>query len=89
MAKSRVLFQSNEEVGGKHIRSGEWVCYSGKLTIFERKTYPVVLKLQSEIVDSFLQMEMEEDKEIKGVSVSEVYGKVSRWLYNQGVLHRN
>ena len=89
MAKARILYQSNEEVFGKHIRSGEWVCYSGKLTIFERKTYPVVLRLQSEIGDSFLQMMMEESKEIKGVSVSEVYGKVSLWLYDQGVIHRN
>ena len=89
MAKSRVLYQSTEEVFGKHIRSGEWVCYSGTLTIFERKTFPVVLELRSEIGDSFLQMMMDEDKEIKGVSVSEVYGKVSRWLYDQGVIHRN
>lgn len=89
MAKARVLYQSSEEVGGKHLRSGEWVCYSGKLTIYERKTYPVVLKLNSEIGDSFLQMMMDEKKEIKGKSVSEVYGKVSQWLYNQGVIHRN
>jgi hypothetical protein len=38
-------------------------------------------------VDSFLQMD--EVKEIKGKTVSEVYGKVSRWLNDQGVIHRN
>jgi hypothetical protein len=89
MVKAKILYQSSEEVYGKHIRSGEWVCYSGTLLIFERKTYPIVLKLRSEIGDSFLQMMMDEDKEIKGVSVSEVYGKVSRWLYDLGVIHRN
>ena len=89
MAKARTLYQSNEEVYGKHIRSGEWVCYSGTLTIYERKTYPVILQLTSEIGDSFLQMMMDEDKELKGASLSEVYGKVSRWLYEQGVVFRN
>ena len=75
MAKARILYQSTEEVYGKHFRSDEWVCYSGTLTIFERKTYPVILKLKSEIGDSFLQMMMDEDKELKGASLSEVYGK--------------
>ena len=89
MAKAIVLYQSAEEVVGKHLRSGESVCYSGKLTIYERKTYPVVLKLNSEIGDSFLQMMMDEKKEIKGKAVSEVFGKVSHWLYYQGVIHRN
>jgi hypothetical protein len=46
-----------------------------------------VLKLKSEIVDSFLQMD--EVKEIKGKTVSEVYGKVSRWHNDQGVILRN
>jgi hypothetical protein len=89
MAKTKILYQSTEEVFGKHLRSGEWVYYTGRLTIYERKTYPVVLKLKSEIGDSFLQMMMDENKEIKGTSVSEVYGKVSKWLYNSGVIHKN
>ena len=87
MAKAKILYQSSEEVFGKHLRSDEWIYYTGKLTIYERKTYPVVLKLKSEIVDSFLQMD--EVREIKGKTVSEVYGKVSRWLNDQGVIHRN
>jgi hypothetical protein len=87
MANVKILYQSSEEVFGKHLRSNEWIHYTGVLTIYERKTYPVVLKLKSEIVDSFLQMD--EVKEIKGKTVSEVYGKVSRWLNDQGVIHRN
>ena len=87
MAKVKILYESCEEVFGKHLRSKEWIHYTGELTIYERKTYPVVLKLKSEIMDSFLQMD--EVKEIKGKTVSEVYGKVSRWLNDQGVIHRN
>lgn len=89
MAKAKILYQSPEEVLGKHLRSKEWLFYSGTLMIYERKTNPVVLKLKSEIGDSFLQMMMDEKKDIKGKTVSEVYGKVSRWLYNQGVIHQN
>ena len=87
MAKAKILYQSSEEVSGKHLRSNEWINYTGELTIYERKAYPVVLKLKSEMLDSFLQMD--EVKEIKGETVSEVYGKVSRWLNDQGVIHRN
>ena len=87
MAKAKILYQSSEEVSGKHLRSNEWIYYTGELTVYERKTYPVVLKLKSEMVDSFLQMD--EVKEIKGKTISEVYGKVSRWLSDQGVIHRN
>ena len=87
MAKAKILYQSSEEVSGKHLRSNEWIYYTGELTVYERKTYPVVLKLKSEMVDSFLQMD--EVKEIKGKTISEVCGKVSRWLSDQGVIHRN
>lgn len=53
MANSQILLQSTEEGFGKHVRSDEWICYTGKLTIYKRKTYPVVLNLKSEIGDSF------------------------------------
>ena len=89
MPRSKILYRSFEEVFGKHLRSGEWVYYKGELIIYERKTYPVVLKLKSEIGDSFLQMMMDEQKTIKGQSVSEVYGKVSRWFDGRGVIFKN
>ncbi len=60
--------------------------YSGKLIIYERKINPIVLKLKSEIYDSFLRELMEESKEFKGDSVSEVYGKISKWYYKNGVV---
>lgn len=89
MAKARMLYRSNEEVVGKHLRSGEWIYYTGELSIYDRKTYPVVLKLKSEILDSFIGEFTEEKKEIKGKSVSEVFGKVAKWLYNRGVIFQN
>jgi hypothetical protein len=89
MAKSRLIYQADQEVVGKHFRSDEYVWYSGQLKIYDRKTYPVVLNLKSEIADSFLSMGMDEKIEFKGGSVSEVFGKLSKWYYQRGILFRN
>jgi hypothetical protein len=89
MTKTKIIYQSKEEILGKHLRSGEWIYYTGDLTIYDRKTYPIVLKLKSEIIDSFIGEFMEKKKEIKGKSLSEVFGKVARWLNNRGVIFQN
>jgi hypothetical protein len=89
MTKTKIIYQSKEEILGKHLRSGEWIYYTGDLKIYDRKTSPIVLKLKSEIIDSFIGGLMEEKKEIKGKSLSEVFGKVARWLNNRGVIFQN
>ncbi len=89
MSKSLIIYQANQEVIGKHLRSNEWVMYSGNLTIYDRKSDPVVLKLKSEINDSFIGEFMDEKKEFKGNSVSEVYGKMSKWYYKNGIIFQN
>ena len=89
MTRTKIIYQSKEEILGKHLRSGEWIYYTGELTIYDRKTYPIVLKLKSEIIDSFIGEFMEEKKEIKGKSLSEVFGKVAKWLNNRGVIFQN
>ena len=89
MSKSLIIYQANQEVIGKHLRSNEWVMYSGNLTIYDRKSDPVVLKPKSEINDSFIGEFMDEKKEFKGNSVSEVYGKMSKWYYKNGIIFQN
>lgn len=89
MTRTKIIYQSKEEILGKHLRSGEWIFYTGDLTIYDRKTYPIVLKLKSEIIDSFIGTFMEGKKEIKGKSLSEVFCKVARWLNNRGVIFQN
>jgi len=74
MSKAKILYRSSEEVVGKHLRSNSWIYYTGKLIIYDRKTHPVILKLKSEI---------------RGRSISEVYGKVSKWLNKQDVIFQN
>lgn len=89
MTKGRTIYQSKEVIIGKHLRSGEWINYTGNLTIYDRETNSIVLKLKSEIADSILGEIMEEKKEIKGTSLSEVFGKVSKWFHNRGVVFQN
>lgn len=74
MPKTTIIYQADQEVIGKHLRSNEWVMYSGKLTIYDRKTNPVVLRLKSEIYDTFIGEFMENIKEFKGESMSDVFG---------------
>ena len=74
---------------GKHLRAKEWIMYSGKLTIYNRKINPVVLKLKNETYDTFLREFTDEKKEFKGDSVSIVYGKLSNWLYKCEIIFRN
>ena len=89
MTKSLIIYQSTEELLGKHLQSNEWIMYSGKLTIYDKTSNPVVLKLKSEISDSFMSGLMEENKEFKGNSVSEVYGKLAYWYYKNGIRFQN
>ena len=89
MIKSTIIYQADQEVIGKHLRSKEWVMYSGKLTIYDRKTNPIVLKLKSEIDDTFIGEFMEDKKEFKGDSVSDVYGKVAKRYNKNGIIFQN
>ena len=89
MPKSSIIYQADQEVTGKHLRSKEWVMYSGKLTIYDRKLNPIVLRLKNEICDTFIGEFMEDKKEFKGDTVSEVYGKMAKWYNKNGIIFQN
>jgi predicted RNA-binding protein len=86
MAKSTIIYQAKQEIFGKHIRAKEWIEYSGKLTIYDRKTSPVILKIKKETADCFLVEIMDDEKEFKGNSVTEVYAKLSKLLLEREVI---
>jgi len=86
MRKSTIIYQADQSVAGKHLKSKGWVMYSGRLTIYDRKINPIVLQLKSEIGDSLLAEFMEDKKLFHGESVSDVYGKVAKWYFNNGII---
>ena len=75
MPGAKILYHAKQEIFGKHLRAKEWIEYSGKLSVYDRKTNPVVLKIKSENVDSFLADIMDDEKEYKGNSV-----RVAVWV---------
>ena len=85
MAKAIKIYESKEEVFGKHLRFKEWIMYSGRLTIYDRSTKPVVLKLKSEIYDDIISIGMEDSIEFTGKSITEVYQKLNSWFKKRGV----
>jgi hypothetical protein len=50
MPKPLIIYQADQEVIGKHLRSNEWVMYSGRLVIYDRKLNPIVLS-RSQIIN--------------------------------------
>lgn len=89
MPKSIIVYQADQEVIGKHLQSKQLIMYSGKLTIYNRKTNPIVLKLKSENYDSFIGEFMDDNKMFKGNSVSDVFGKLSKWDSQNGIIFQN
>lgn len=89
MSTTKIIYQANQEIIGKHLQSKEWVMYTGKLTIYDRKINPVILKLKSEIYGTFIGEFMEEKKEFKGNTVSDVFGKVAKWYFKNGIIFQN
>ena len=89
MSKIKILYQAKQEIFGKHVKARQWVEYEGILTVYNRKPNPVMLKIESQIEDSFLAEVMDENKEFKGNSITEVYAKLSKWLYQRGVIFQN
>jgi hypothetical protein len=86
MSKARIIYQSREELSGKHLQSGEWIYYAGELRVYDRKTKPVLLTIRSVYWDLFIPDSMEQEKEFYGNSISEVFGKISKWLFKYGII---
>ncbi len=86
MAQSKIIYQENQEVLGKHLQSKNYILYSGTLTIYERKTNPVILELKCIEYDSFMRMILEDYLEFKANTVTDVYGKLSKSFFNKGII---
>ncbi len=85
MAKIVKIFESKEEIVGKHLRSNEWIMYSGRLIVYDRPGKSVLLVIKSQIYDSFISMEMDESKEFTGDNITQVYQKLASWFNRKGV----
>jgi len=79
MAKAKILFQSKEEVHGRFQQTGEYISYSGMLTVYERKTKPILLNLKCIYNNFILEEVMDSEISFTGDSITQVYAKLSKW----------
>jgi len=86
---TKVLYQADQEILGKHLESGEWIMYAGELIIYDYSINPVILTLQSDIYDMDINRRFPTHKEFKGRSIADVFGKLSKWYYINGVVLQN
>ena len=89
MAKDKIIFQSNEEVSGKFKRTGEYIDYTGILTVYSRKTKPVQLELKCVYNNFILEDIMDENITFSGNSITEVYAKLSKWYLRYDIVFQN
>ena len=89
MAKSKIIFQSEEEVTGRFRRTGEYIHYAGKLTVYDRKTKPVILDLKCIYNNFILEEIMNSEISFTGDSISQVYAKLSKWYLKFEIVFQN
>ncbi len=89
MVKAKLIFQSKEEVTGRFTRTGEYIHYEGKLSVYARKTKPVILELKCIYNNYVLEDIMDSEKSFSGDSISQVYAKLSKWYWKYEIVFQN
>ncbi len=89
MAKAKLLFQSEEDVFGRFQKTGEYIHYGGKLSVYDRKTKPVILELKCLYNDFVLAEIMDSEIVFSGDSISQVYAKLSKWYLKYDITFQN
>lgn len=84
MMKSKVIFQSKEEIYGIVPRSNDWVHYSCTLSIKDSGKAPVYLEMIFNPPHPYL-VNMPEKHTIKAESISSAYSKVYKFFKKFGV----
>jgi len=84
-----IIYQSNEEIYGKFLKTKEYICYKGKLTIYDKIDKSITLEIKNEYNNFALEMIMDSKKSFIGNSVTEVYSKLSKWLYKYDIVFLN
>ena len=89
MKKAKLIFQSEEEVTGKFKKTGEYIDYKGKLSIYDRKAKPVLLELKCIYNNFVLEDIMDSEISFSIDSISQVYAKLSKWYLKYDITFQN
>jgi hypothetical protein len=87
MPRYKTVFESKEEIYGIVPRANDWVHYSALLKVKDGGKFPVVLEMEFVPPHPFA-FNMPEKHVIKGVSITEVYAKLSKFFYKFGIMFK-
>lgn len=85
---AKVIFESAEHIRGRFTRGKEWVHYSGLLQVRGSGKRPVSLHLTF-LPPHPLAFDMPTEQSFRGDTITEVYGKLIRFLGRLGVEFRS
>jgi hypothetical protein len=86
MAKTRLIWESEERIIIKFPQSKEILHYKGILRVSEKKIKAVTLNITCIIGSYGMENFMEREKSFTGDSISEVYGKMSKYFHKWGMV---
>ena len=86
MKKAQIIYTEKDEIQGYFPKGRDSVFYECTLTVTDKKTKPVTLELNITIHNYVF--EFPEKKIFTGDSVSEVYGKLSKWFASYGFVFK-
>ena len=89
MAKAEILWKSDESIRILFPRAKDYLHYKGALTITSKKTKNVSLEIKCIISNYVMENYMDDEITFTGDSISEVYGKMSKYFSKYGMIFIN
>ncbi|MEI6138258.1 MAG: hypothetical protein WCP85_03290 [Mariniphaga sp.] len=86
MKKSLIIYTETQLISGYFPKGKDSVFYNGTLTVTDNEKTPVTLELKIKMHPYVV--EFPENKSFKADSVTEVYGKLSKWFSSYGFIFR-
>ncbi len=84
MKKNKIIYTETKDISGYFPKGKDWVFYEGTLTVTDKEKTPIILELK--IKKYPFIGEFPENKSFKADSVTEVYGKLSKWFSSYGFI---
>lgn len=89
MRKIETIWKSEEFINVKFPIAKDYLNYKGLLTITNKKTKPVTLAITCTLGNYVMENIMDKNISFTGNSISEVYGKMSKYFSKFGMIFIN
>ena len=89
MATIETLWKSEESIRVHHPKGKDYLLYSGVLSVTNKKTKNITLEIKCIFGSYVLENIMKNEITFTGNSISEVYGKMSKYFSKYGLIFVN